>query len=185
MPNRTFQKRHFQSGDGMMTAVWGPSLWHTLHTISFNYPLRPTKADKHRYKTFMMSLSNVLPCAKCRSNLGVYYASHPLTAKCLSSRAPFSMYVYKLHERVNKLLGKQSGLTYCDVRERYEHFRARCDPKSRKTLVADKEAKGKGCSDALHGKKAKCILSIVPASKRCKTMNIHSSCLKKRRTRRR
>ena len=24
------------------------------------------------------------------------------------------------------MLGKKSGLTYCQVRERYEHFRARC-----------------------------------------------------------
>ena len=26
--------------------VWGPSLWHTLHTISFNYPKRPTSSEK-------------------------------------------------------------------------------------------------------------------------------------------
>ena len=34
--NRTFKKRDFQSGDGMLTSVWGPSLWHYLHTLSFN-----------------------------------------------------------------------------------------------------------------------------------------------------
>ena len=27
---------------------------------------------------------------------------------------------------INKNLGKESGLTYSAVRERYEHFRARC-----------------------------------------------------------
>ena len=27
----------------MLTAVWGPPLWHTLHTISFNYPIKPSK----------------------------------------------------------------------------------------------------------------------------------------------
>ena len=27
----------------MLTSVWGPSLWHSLHTISFNYPVKPTK----------------------------------------------------------------------------------------------------------------------------------------------
>ena len=40
--NKTIKKKgpysqeDFQSGDGMLTTVWGPSLWHTLHTISFN-----------------------------------------------------------------------------------------------------------------------------------------------------
>ena len=44
----------------------------------------------------------------------------------MKNRNNFSRYVYNLHEKVNKLLGKKSGLSYCDVRERYEHFRARC-----------------------------------------------------------
>ena len=41
--NRTFKKSDLSSGDGMLTTVWGPSLWHSLHTISFNYPVHPTK----------------------------------------------------------------------------------------------------------------------------------------------
>jgi hypothetical protein len=44
----------------------------------------------------------------------------------MENRAKFSLYVYKLHEVVNKMLGKKSGLSYADVRERYEHFRSRC-----------------------------------------------------------
>ena len=123
---RVFRGRHYKSDDGMLTTVWGPSLWHTLHTISFNYPLRPSAHDKRSYKGFMYSLRNVLPCRKCRDNLSVYYRKTPLTNDWLSSRDRFSLYVYRLHERVNKLLGKKSNLTYCDVRERYEHFRARC-----------------------------------------------------------
>ena len=44
----------------------------------------------------------------------------------MKDRNSFSRYVYRLHERINKNLGKKSGLSYCDIRERYEHFRARC-----------------------------------------------------------
>ena len=44
----------------------------------------------------------------------------------MKNRYTFSKYIYKLHEKVNTLLNKKSGLTYCDVRERYEHFRSRC-----------------------------------------------------------
>ena len=37
----------YNSGDGMLTTVWGPGLWHYLHTMSFNYPNEPTKKEKN------------------------------------------------------------------------------------------------------------------------------------------
>ena len=48
-----FKKEHFDSGDGMLTLIWGPPLWHTLHTISFNYPVKPNKDDKDNYYVFL------------------------------------------------------------------------------------------------------------------------------------
>jgi len=47
----------------------------------------------------------------------------------MESRDTFSKYVYDLHEHINKMLGKISNLSFEDVRERYEHFRARCSKK--------------------------------------------------------
>ena len=46
---KVYDKDDFRSGDGMLTSVWGPSLWHYLHTMSFNYPVKPTKEDKKNY----------------------------------------------------------------------------------------------------------------------------------------
>ena len=60
--NRTYKKNDFVSGDGMLTSVWGPSMWHFLHTMSFNYPVNPTPADKKHYRDFMLSLQYTLPC---------------------------------------------------------------------------------------------------------------------------
>ncbi len=37
-----FTENDFNSGDGMLTSVWGPALWHSLHTMSFNYPVNPS-----------------------------------------------------------------------------------------------------------------------------------------------
>ena len=45
-----FTLKQYNSKDGMMTSIWGPSMWHTMHTISFNYPVKPTKEDKKNYK---------------------------------------------------------------------------------------------------------------------------------------
>jgi len=142
--------------------------------MSFNYPAEPTKEQKIRYRNFMLSLIHVLPCKYCRINLIKNYKKLPLKMEDMKSRYTFSKYVYKLHEHINKMLNKKSGLTYEDVRERYEHFRARC---SKKIIKIEK-----GCTESLYGKKAKCVIKIVPQSNKCKTFQMNASCKKKRIT---
>ena len=63
-----FTHEDYNSGNGMMTYIWGPSLWHSLHTISFNYPVKPTDKQKKEYLQFFKSLKDVLPCKYCRKN---------------------------------------------------------------------------------------------------------------------
>jgi len=184
---RTFKKKDYYSGDGMLTTVWGPSMWHFLHTMSFNYPINPTSDDKKHYREFMTSLQYILPCKYCRQNLTKNYKAFPLRSSDMANRDSFSRYVYKLHEIVNKLLKKKSGLSYCDVRERYEHFRSRCTNEKPKLfdIKAFKQKKTlkkgeKGCTEPLYGKKSKCIIKIVPQEEKCKTMQIDQKCMKKR-----
>ena len=59
---KTYTKTDYQSGEGMLTTVWGPSLWHFLHTMSFNYPVNPTQENKQQYRAFIFSLEHILPC---------------------------------------------------------------------------------------------------------------------------
>ena len=92
----------------------------------------------------------------------------------MKNRYTFSKYIYDLHEHINKMLNKKSGLSYEDVRERYEHFRARC---TKKVLPIKIE---KGCTESLYGEKSKCIIKIVPQSNKCKTFQMNKSCKKKR-----
>merc|ERR1712054_43761 len=123
---RVFSKKNYSSGDGMITSIWGPNMWHYLHTMSFNYPVNPTRENKKYYKEFIINLQYTLPCKYCRINLKNNFKAHPIKSCHLKDRDSFSRYVYKLHEIVNKMLNKKSNLSYCDVRERYEHFRSRC-----------------------------------------------------------
>jgi hypothetical protein len=58
---RVFSKEDYNSGDGMLTSVWGPPMWHFLHTMSFNYPVSPTAEDKKNYSDFIYNLRYVLP----------------------------------------------------------------------------------------------------------------------------
>ena len=177
---RTFKKKDFLSGDGMLTTVWGPGMWHYLHTMSFNYPIKPTLNDKKNYRNFILNLQNVLPCRHCRENLTNNFKVHPLRMCDMKNRDSFSRYIYKLHEIVNKMLKKKSGLTYCDVRERYEHFRSRCTDNKPKLFKFRKTRKEKGCTEPLYGKKSKSIIKIVPQEERCKTMQIDKKCIKSR-----
>jgi hypothetical protein len=188
---RTFKTKEYSSGDGMLTSIWGPSMWHFLHIMSFNYPVNPSKEDKKNYQAFVLNLQNILPCKYCRQNLKKNFKANPLTMADMANRDRFSRYIYKLHEMVNKLLGKKSGLSYCDVRERYEHFRSRCtlDEKPKlfdfskvKTLKKGKKKEiEKGCTEPLYGKKAKCIIKIVPQEEKCKTLQIDKKCIKTRK----
>jgi len=162
-----FTRKNYKSNDGMLTSIWGPSMWHYLHTMSFNYPEHPSNEDKKHYFKFLKLLPHVLPCGKCRSNLRDNMKTLPLTMRDMKSRSTYSLYIYRLHELINKMLGKKSGLTYIDVRDRYEHFRSRC-PKPDK----DKIKHEKGCVDPLKGKKSKCILKIVPETYKCETLKI-------------
>ena len=177
-----FSENDYLSGDGFLTTVWGPPMWHFLHTMSFNYPVNPSVADKRNYKAFILSLQHVLPCKYCRINLKNNFKNHPLRACHLVSREAFSKYVYDLHEVVNKLLGKTSGLSYCDVRERYEHFRARCtdDPQPRMIKLQNKTKKRghKGCTEPLYGKYSKCVMKIVPQDAPTETLSIDRQCIK-------
>ena len=184
LTTHAFSKEDYNSNDGMLTTVWGPSQWHVLHTMSFNYPVTPTSKDKRNYRNYILSLQNVLPCGKCRDNLRKNFKKLPLMIKHMKSRHTFSKYIYDLHELINDMLGKKSGLSYEQVRNTYENFRSRC-------LATDKEKekiqrilnktvkKESGCTKPLYGKKAKCILRIVPQEDKQPTFKVDSQCVKK------
>ena len=121
-----FNENEYNSNDGMITTIWGPPLWHVLHTISFNYPIKPTNEQKKHYYKFYNNLKNILPCKMCRDNLKKNLSKVPLTIDVFKNRHSLSTFVYQLHETVNQMLGKTSGLSYEAVRDRYELFRARC-----------------------------------------------------------
>jgi len=171
---KTYTKTEYQSGEGMLTTVWGPSLWHFLHTMSFNYPVEPTREQKKQYRSFILSLEDVLPCKYCRINLKKNFISVPLHYSDMKNRETFSKYIYRLHEHVNQMLKKESGLSYEEVKERYEHFRARCAP------VKPIHKLETGCTESLYGKKSKCIIKIVPQETNCQTFQMDESCKKVR-----
>jgi len=78
------------------------------------------------------------------------------------------------------MLNKKSGLSYEQVKERYEHFRSRCTKSiknvtKRKTMKTHKE---NGCTEPLYGEKSKGVLRIVPQSEKCESLEVDEKCIK-------
>jgi len=180
---RVFKKTDYLAGDGMVTKIWGPLVWTFLHTISFNYPVNPTPKDKKHYRDFIINLQYILPCKYCRINLKNNFKNKPLKMCHMDNRETFSRYIYELHELVNKMLNKKSNMTYCDVRERYEHFRSRCTEEKDKQNIftfpknSTIKKKEKGCTEPLYGKKSKCVINIVPQEDKTATFKMDKKCI--------
>ena len=192
-----FKKKDFESSDGMLTYVWGPSLWHFLHCMSFNYPVKPTCEEKKYYLNFIYSLENILPCRYCRENLKRNLKETSFSIRQLKNRATFSKYIYTLHNHINKMLGKKTKISFIEVRNRYENFRSRCSKKQKvkhfkikKTKLTKNNKKclnsnnkiqynnkiEEGCVNPINGVKSKCLIRIVPKECRASTFKMDPKC---------
>ena len=184
-------KKDYENNNGMLTSVWGPSLWHSIHTISFNYPVKPTKKEQDQYYKFIMSLEHVLPCRYCRENFPknmkeLNKKKRTTLKKALAKgRSGFSKYMYDFHNQVNIMLGKPCTLSYKDVKDRYENFRARCTLKKTKAEMEEQKRrirKEKGCTESLYGLKSKCVIVTLPADEehKCDSFMMDNRCKLKR-----
>ena len=151
--NRARDASKYESADGFSTVIWGPAVWHFLHTMSFNFPVNPTEEDKTAYMNFMTSLGHVLPCRVCRDHYRENLRAAEFSRECFKHRHRFSQFVYKLHNIVNTAhAGKPLSLSYTQLRDNYEGFRAKC-------------VDGKGCIRTLPGQvKSRAMITIAPVT---------------------
>lgn len=101
----------------MESSVWGPPAWIFLHSITLNYPEKPTSKDKKEYKSFFYSLSNILPCKVCRINYKNNLVKYPID-KYLNSKKNMVYWLVLIHNEVNRECGKRQ-FTYTEA---IKHF---------------------------------------------------------------
>ena len=124
----TEQNAIFLSDNGMQPTVFGPIVWHFLHMISFNYPIRPTKEQKAQYTRYIWSLSDILPCQTCRHHMKqnlIDLGFDRNNDEIMSSRSTFSKFIFDLHNRVNEQLQKKPFKSFKRVKTKYEMYRYR------------------------------------------------------------
>ena len=162
-------------------------MWHVLHTISFNYPVNPTRDQQRQYYRFVQSLGKVLPCVHCRNNFHKNLQDCHFGKRCFKDRKRFSRFIFRLHNQVNRMLGKSTEQHFERVRERYEHFRSRCieevkEEDHRPLPVESMDHRESGCVEPLYGNKSKCLIRIVPKDSRHRTFAVDKGCRLRRRT---
>ena len=117
--------------NGLITKIWGPAMWESLHCIAFGYPIEPTEEQKNNYKIFFTNLMNVLPCKCCRDSYKDFLTKEDdtiFTDSDLKNRETLTRWLFKIHNRVNKKLGIDYNLSYEDIVNKYESYRAKCIP---------------------------------------------------------
>ena len=144
--------------NGMQTRVWGPAGWIFLHCIAQNYPKFPTQEQKDNYKIFFRQVGNVLPCRYCRESYQ-QFINEPgtlLIDAVMENRKTFTLWLYRIHNKVNKKLGYSGTPSFKEVWDKYESYRSKCT-KSPEILAKVQ----KGCLDPLKGYRKKCIFKVI------------------------
>ncbi len=130
-------KKKDNINNGMITKIWGPGLWESLHCITFGYPMQPTEEQKNTYKRWLTDLGLVLPCSYCRESYQNFIKTEDtiLSDEVMKDRPSLTFWLFKLHERVNKKLEVSYGTTYGEIVKKYECYRAECTkPKDIQTV---------------------------------------------------
>ena len=100
--------------------IWGPPAWTFLHTVTYNYPEKPTDDDKRNFYNFFMSLQHVLPCNKCKAHYQKNIQKYDLS-ESLDSRENLVKWLIDLHNDVNRDNGKPVW-SYSEVYNKYREM---------------------------------------------------------------
>lgn len=77
--------------------IWGNYIWYLLHII-----VQHPNSSNEKYKKFFYNLQYLLPCPKCRNN----YKEHILKKSISSNNNELSEWLFDIHNRVNRDIGK-------------------------------------------------------------------------------
>jgi len=95
--------------DAVSINKWGPSVWSSMHSLSFSYPIACEAQCNHRMAMFdfLSSLKTLIPCEECRSHYSEWFDSNiTLQSPALDSRENLAKSLHELHNDVNRRTGK-------------------------------------------------------------------------------
>ena len=92
----------------MKPEIWGPHAWIFLHSITLEYPDKPTDQEMKDMYIFLTALGNVLPCKKCKYNFESHLKKYPINNYTLKNKKNLTKWLIDIHNCVNKMNDKQT-----------------------------------------------------------------------------
>lgn len=84
----------------------GQAGWTILHTAAAVFPYRPSEAQKEGMARLIEGWSQVYACSHCAYHMRQHVAKHP-PRDTIKGKEEASWYVCDMHNKVNKVLGKE------------------------------------------------------------------------------
>jgi hypothetical protein len=100
--------------------IWSHPYWEVIHFTALGYPIYPRKIDKNNYKSFYLSIKDIIPCEECGIHLEKNLKNLPLIDDYLNNRDKLFEWTVLLHNQVNKMLGKKEW-TLKEAKRHYLH----------------------------------------------------------------
>lgn len=105
----------------MNPEIWGKHAWFFLHTITLNYPKKPTQNDKRIYKHFFHLLGHILPCEYCKYNYNLHIKKYPIEP-FLNKKKHLIIWLINMHNITNNTLKKNNSFTYNKFYSKYKYI---------------------------------------------------------------
>jgi FAD-linked sulfhydryl oxidase len=86
--------------------------WTLLHSVAAHYPDMPSEEDRTRAQHFVESVGHLYPCTHCAEEFREDMKENPVR---LESRKSFSVWMCRMHNTVNRKLGKEEFPCTIDV----------------------------------------------------------------------
>ncbi len=102
----------------MDPGVWGPKYWSVLMTIAQSYPDAPNEIIKQKYYQFFQNLPVFLPFGDFANRFAGILDEYPVQPY-LDCSKDLSFWVYLVHNRVNRHLGKEE-ISFTKAMENYQ-----------------------------------------------------------------
>jgi len=99
-------------------ALWGNSVWASMHWTAAGYPPNPTPQEKMHYKACFEMLQHTLPCTECREHYSALLTQMPIDPFLVSGKQ-LRQWVTSLHNTVNARTGNLQRWTLEQVDARY------------------------------------------------------------------
>jgi hypothetical protein len=85
--------------------IWGSHYWFFLYTVAFTYPSTPNSITKRKYYDLIMNFPLFIPDIEMGDKFAQMLDEYPVSPY-LDNRDSFLHWVHFIHNKYNKLLGK-------------------------------------------------------------------------------